>query len=169
MQDKISNNKNNIKGFEGEKNFKKWAQNEPLLKNLKNIKKTKSGKKGVDFEAFAGNNKIAIQIKNQDSVINSSKLYTFLQILDQYNGGIFINFGKGKLTNEVKKLLKKKKVNIIVPNLMYKKIPYDRNYVLYPHQKEAVEAAILHYKKNNRGLLNMACGTGKTFVSKHII
>lgn len=34
-----------------------------------------------------------------------------------------------------------------------------------PHQKEAIAAAIKHFKKNDKGRLIMACGTGKTLTS----
>jgi predicted helicase len=33
------------------------------------------------------------------------------------------------------------------------------------HQLAAINAAILHFRSSNRGLLNMACGTGKTLTS----
>ncbi|WP_341266372.1 DEAD/DEAH box helicase family protein [Candidatus Phytoplasma fraxini] len=37
------------------------------------------------------------------------------------------------------------------------------------HQKEALNKAINHYQKHDKGVLEMACGTGKTFVSKKIM
>jgi len=39
---------------------------------------------------------------------------------------------------------------------------------LRPHQTEAVELTNKHFKKNERGKLIMACGTGKTFTSLRI-
>ncbi len=39
---------------------------------------------------------------------------------------------------------------------------------LRPYQKEAVELAISHYQKNDRGKLIMACGTGKTYTALKI-
>ena len=39
---------------------------------------------------------------------------------------------------------------------------------LRPHQAEAVEKAHLHFRKNDRGQMIMACGTGKTFTSLRI-
>ncbi len=39
---------------------------------------------------------------------------------------------------------------------------------LRPHQQEAFNKAIEHYKKNDRGQMIMACGTGKTFTSLRI-
>lgn len=41
-------------------------------------------------------------------------------------------------------------------------------YQLRDHQKEALEAALNHYKNNDRGKMIMACGTGKTFTSLRI-
>ena len=41
-------------------------------------------------------------------------------------------------------------------------------YTLRLHQQEAFEKAIAHYKKNDRGQMIMACGTGKTFTSLRI-
>ena len=39
---------------------------------------------------------------------------------------------------------------------------------LRPHQAEAVEKSHLHFRKNDRGQMIMACGTGKTFTSLRI-
>ena len=39
---------------------------------------------------------------------------------------------------------------------------------LLPHQKDALEKAHEYFKKNERGKLIMACGTGKTFTSLRI-
>ncbi len=41
-------------------------------------------------------------------------------------------------------------------------------YTLRPHQQEAFDKAIEHYRKNDRGQMIMACGTGKTFTSLRI-
>lgn len=41
-------------------------------------------------------------------------------------------------------------------------------YTLRPHQQEAFNNAIKHYKNNNKGQMIMACGTGKTFTSLKI-
>lgn len=43
-----------------------------------------------------------------------------------------------------------------------------KRYELRPHQKEAFDKAIEHYRKNDRGQMIMACGTGKTFTSLRI-
>ena len=40
---------------------------------------------------------------------------------------------------------------------------------LRAHQREALEAAHLHFQNHNRGKLVMACGTGKTFTSLKLI
>jgi len=37
---------------------------------------------------------------------------------------------------------------------------------LWPHQKQAVDAAVEHFKENERGTLVAACGTGKTTMSR---
>ena len=34
-----------------------------------------------------------------------------------------------------------------------------------PHQQEAIEAALAHYQENDNGLMQMACGSGKTLTS----
>jgi restriction endonuclease Mrr len=95
-------NYNNIKGFSGEQDCLKWLQQNPLLRFLTNIKQAKTGAQGIDFEADLGSKKIAIQVKNKDTKIDTPSLCTFLEILDkpQYNGGIFLNFGTGSLTDE---------------------------------------------------------------------
>lgn len=41
-------------------------------------------------------------------------------------------------------------------------------YSLRPHQQEAFDKAIEHFRKNDRGQMIMACGTGKTFTSLRI-
>ena len=41
-------------------------------------------------------------------------------------------------------------------------------YELREHQKEALEAALNHYRDHDRGKMIMACGTGKTFTSLRI-
>lgn len=43
-----------------------------------------------------------------------------------------------------------------------------RIYDLRDHQREALEAALAHYKEHDRGKMIMACGTGKTFTSLRI-
>lgn len=42
-------------------------------------------------------------------------------------------------------------------------------YKLRPHQQEAVNKAIEHYRTNDRGKMIMACGTGKTFTSLKVM
>jgi len=42
-------------------------------------------------------------------------------------------------------------------------------YSLRPHQQEAVNKAVEHYRDNDRGKMIMACGTGKTFTSLKIV
>lgn len=42
-------------------------------------------------------------------------------------------------------------------------------YSLRPHQQEAVDKAIEHYRNNDRGKMIMACGTGKTFTSLKVM
>lgn len=73
---------------------------------MTNIKPTKTGSKGLDFTADSGDQKIAIQVKNVDGRITPSALHTFLGILYKYDGGIFINFSKGKLTSTTNDALK---------------------------------------------------------------
>ncbi|MGI3136126.1 MAG: DEAD/DEAH box helicase family protein [Candidatus Phytoplasma vitis] len=165
-------NSNNKKGFIGEHNFQKLLELHPSLKSLTNIKQVKTGTKGIDFEAYLGSKKIAIQVKNKNTTINTSSLYTFLEILDkeEYNGGgIFVNFGTGLLTADAEKKLKEKNVRIVKNAVINDELSNLNNHELRYYQKEAVKEAIEHYKYNNRGLLEMACGTGKTFVSKHIM
>ena len=43
-----------------------------------------------------------------------------------------------------------------------------KRHELMPHQTEALNAAVAHYEKNDRGKMIMACGTGKTFTSLRI-
>lgn len=43
-----------------------------------------------------------------------------------------------------------------------------KKYNLRPHQKEAFDKAMEHYRENDRGKMIMACGTGKTFTSLRI-
>lgn len=43
-----------------------------------------------------------------------------------------------------------------------------KKYELRPHQQEAFDKAIEHYRMNDRGQMIMACGTGKTFTSLRI-
>jgi predicted helicase len=164
-------NSNNIKGFSGEQDCLKWLQQNPLLRSLTNIKQAKTGSKGIDFEADLGSKKIAIQVKNKDTKIDTPSLCTFLEILDkpQYNGGIFLNFGTGSLTDEAEKKLKEKNVHIFNNVVINDELSNLNKHKLRDYQKEAVTEAMEHYKNNNRGLLEMACGTGKTFVSKHIM
>jgi predicted helicase len=39
---------------------------------------------------------------------------------------------------------------------------------LRPHQKKAVDASIAHFKQNDRGILHMACASGKTLAALRI-
>jgi predicted helicase len=164
-------NSNNIKGFIGEQYCLKWLKQNPLLRSLTNIKQAEPGTKGIDFEANLGSKKIAIQVKKKDTKIDTSSLCTFLEILDkpQYNGGIFLNFGTGSLTDEAEKKLKEKNVHIFNNVVINDELSNLNKHKLRDYQEEAVKEAKEHYKNNNRGLLEMACGTGKTFVSKHIM
>lgn len=43
-----------------------------------------------------------------------------------------------------------------------------KRHELRPHQTDALNAALEHYKENDRGKMIMACGTGKTFTSLRI-
>lgn len=43
-----------------------------------------------------------------------------------------------------------------------------KRHELRPHQQDALDAAMEHYKENDRGKMIMACGTGKTFTSLRI-
>ncbi len=42
-------------------------------------------------------------------------------------------------------------------------------YSLRPHQQDAVDKAVEHYRNNDRGKMIMACGTGKTFTSLKVM
>lgn len=166
---------------ETEYQVQNWLKNNPLFKGMI-IKKLKDGVEGVDLEAFYEHDlesKIAIQVKSWEQDIQLKDIFTFLETLkkpeNNYSQGILITKDKGKLTNSAKeKISKYKKENNIKieifenPNLK----EYQKNsqtFQLRPYQKEAIEAAKEHYRFNDRGILEMACGTGKTFVAKNII
>ncbi len=64
------------------------------------------------------------------------------------------------------------KINYDLNNIYFIKVPFDFNDTIdtiditpYDYQIEAVEKLNEYYKNNNRGILSIPCGCGKTFIS----
>ena len=107
------------------------------------------------------NSYVFIQCKNYsttgiDNTINISDLSGFYNFIAEtgYNGIVYYS---GKLSSQI--ILRKKKINYInLPHIKNNKI---LDFKPYEYQIEAYNKL----KNNNRAILAMPCGTGKTFVS----
>ncbi|MBP5835889.1 type ISP restriction/modification enzyme [Candidatus Phytoplasma meliae] len=165
----------------GEKKVLQWLHTHPQFKLFDSFEPTKTNTEGIDFIGFIGDEKIAaIQVKNYASIITGKDIFNFVAVFkkeNEYQKGIFVNVGEGKLTHKAANTLRENNIDIIYDILVDDSEKDTRqkpnlkslNYQLYDHQKEAVEKAKSHYQKNDKGILEMACGTGKTFVSKKIM
>jgi superfamily II DNA or RNA helicase len=91
----------------------------------------------------------------------------WIAMLDKLYGFVYYT---DKLSENIKCLPANKRITFIKePYKMKKRVKeddkfaVDQNKLIY--QNEAKKQAIEHFKANNRGILSMPCGTGKTYVS----
>ncbi|WP_218644381.1 type ISP restriction/modification enzyme [Candidatus Phytoplasma pruni] len=173
---------NRSKGYLAEQATKEWLKTHPNFKSFTNIHQPENDK-GIDFVADSFDKKVAVQVKNYASkVIDYKDVATFLDLYEerQYDLGLLVVFGEGKITAQLKGELNQLNIEFFdgseVINFLEDKknkaptrLKKDPTVDLLPHQKEALEGAVKHYETNDRGILEMACGTGKTFVSKSIM
>lgn len=123
---------------------------------------------GIDIVAKDNKNYILVQCKDHEDMISKNKLITFynkMDIFNQYEGRLYYTKG---ICNTVKKYYNE---NCINKNIKFIKYPYPiietkkEKLTLRKYQEEAVESLNNYFYKNKRGILSMACGTGKTIVS----
>jgi superfamily II DNA or RNA helicase len=123
---------------------------------------------GIDIIAKDNTNYILVQCKDHEEMISKNHLITFYNKMDtfnQYEGRLYYT---KRLCNTVKKYYNK---NCINKNIKFIKYPYPiieeekEKLTLRNYQEEAVISLNNYFVENKRGILSMACGTGKTIVS----
>jgi superfamily II DNA or RNA helicase len=121
---------------------------------------------GSDLVAIKDNVVYFIQCKNYDDVISINDLSSFYFLLHEYdlNGLVYYN---GKLSSRINDLSRGKVpfINIPFNNQLIDKMLSQQNILkdILPrdYQLEAVEIL----KNDNRSILSLPCGTGKTYTS----
>ena len=121
---------------------------------------------GIDIIQLEQNNCSLVQCKNgYKKGLTMGDLAGFnawLSALDQLNGYVYYT---DKLSRNITSLPKNKRIeyikqpfvnNILVDQTIYKPFEYQIN---------AVKQFASHFENNNRGILSMPCGTGKTMTS----
>jgi len=123
---------------------------------------------GIDIIAKDNTNYILVQCKDHEEMISKNHLITFYNKMDtfnQYEGRLYYTKG---LCNTVKKYYNE---NCINKNIKFIQYPYPilekekEKLTLRKYQEQAVKSLNNYFVENKRGILSMACGTGKTIVS----
>ena len=91
----------------------------------------------------------------------------WMSVLDKLNGYVYYT---DKISNNLKYLPKNKRLEFIKYKYEDKKEEIINENVIVPfdYQIEANNKITEYLKKNNRAILNLPCGTGKTFISYNI-
>ena len=116
-----------------------------LEENKCSLVQCKNGyKKGLKMEDLAGFN-------------------AWMSALDTLNGYIYYT---DKLSQNITSLPKNKRIEYIKKPFQQLIIKEQHsNFRPFEYQQQALNKFIEHFKTNNRGILSMPCGTGKTFTS----
>ena len=144
--------------------------------------------KGIDLVVQIGTNYFAVQSKfrqNKDSVIKWQELSTFyglsFGVANKIQGGFFMT----NTLNMCEEVNKSKKVRVIDGNFFSQNLPENffknickllrEKSVIKPtkrvplkHQVECIDLCVKHYKDNNLGHVESACGTGKTYIAQQV-
>jgi len=125
---------------------------------------------GVDVLLYKQNKYILVQCKNGYAKgLTCVDLAGFSIMMLQHDD----KEGRVYYTNKLSTAIKENAIN---PRIKYIKLPLKnnnkqikniKNIVLYDYQKIALNNLKQYFKENNRGILNMPCGTGKTIISCH--
>lgn len=128
---------------------------------------------GIDIIQVDDNNNVSVvQCKNgYKSGITMNDLAGFngwMAVLNNINGYVYYT---SKLSTALKEMPKSTKITYIKKTFdeikkekkKESKFIIDEEKLIY--QKEAEKKAIEHYKTNNKGIISMPCGTGKTYLS----
>jgi len=109
-----------------------------------------------------------VQCKNYENTLSPNDLGTFFMIMlskvHQDKKG-FVYHSQNKLSRqfiEHKMIDRIKFVHLEIPDEKEEKII---NVTLHPYQKIVVDECINYYKNNDKGIISMPCGTGKTIIS----
>jgi len=123
---------------------------------------------GIDIICKKNNNYIFIQCKDHTTTYMSiSCLKSYFTKMDEYPNNKGYIYYTGGLCSTVKLYLKNNTIN---KNIILRKYPYKEKKEKYheiklrDYQIEALKNINEYYNNNNRGILSMACGTGKTIV-----
>jgi superfamily II DNA or RNA helicase len=158
-----------------------WLQGALPVHIIKKLKLVGQKDHGIDLVAETIEGEIwAIQAKfrsNRKKNIFYRELSTFLAVTDKASYRLVISN-----TENLPEIVEKRgnfggvlapRLDTLDDEFFYRFNAYIQKRVLMPlqplipreHQEKAVQAAAIHFKKNNRGQLIMACGTGKTLTS----
>jgi predicted helicase len=123
---------------------------------------------GIDIVCKNSDKYILIQCKDHEKMISKSQLISFfnkMNTFNEYEGRVYYT---NSLCSTVKKYYNE---NCINKNIQFIQYQYPeiqteiQELKLRKYQEEAVNALNNHFIKNKRGILSMACGTGKTMVA----
>lgn len=165
------------KGIRFESICKTFLENDVQYNSIfKKIEKTKPGAMGIDLIATEHNGaKTGIQCKHVES-LTAKQLDIFFGHSPDYDNLLLMTTANN-LSEPLLKLLIKNKIQIIqsmtLDRINWNNYPKIKHKITKPRklnrfQKLAHDDVVEGFKKNNRGKLIMACGTGKTFTSLKI-
>ena len=121
---------------------------------------------GADLVAIKDNIVFFIQCKNYDDVISINDLSSFYFLLHEYdlNGLVYYN---GKLSSRINDLSKGKVPFINMPfnNQLIDKMLSQQNIKYHIQSRDYQLEAVNLLKNEKRSVLNLPCGTGKTYTS----
>jgi superfamily II DNA or RNA helicase len=124
---------------------------------------------GIDvIQIDDDNNCILIQCKNgYNNGITMNDLAGFMCWMAHLNNNIGYVYYTNKLSHNIKSLPNTNRINYIKQKFI---IEDDDDIIIeiiepYDYQLEAKEKFDIHFRNENRGILSMPCGTGKTFTS----
>jgi superfamily II DNA or RNA helicase len=149
------------------------SHNEQRLNRKENIENPlqDTGIDIIQIDNIEENKYSLIQCKNgYDNGLTFSDLSGFnawMAVLDKINGFVYYT---NKLSNPIKSLPKNNRIQYIkYINYSHSIINYDnknlKKIIPFEYQIKASQDFMNYYKNNDRGILSMPCGTGKTFTS----
>jgi superfamily II DNA or RNA helicase/prophage antirepressor-like protein len=121
---------------------------------------------GADFVGIKDDVIYFIQCKNYDNIISINDLSSFYFLLHEHNlnGYVFYN---GTLSERINDLSKNKVpfINIPYNNQLIDKMLSQQNTIYNYETRDYQLNAVINLKNEKRSILNLPCGTGKTYTS----
>ena len=122
---------------------------------------------GVDILQRKDNKYIFVQCKNYTGTIHVKDLSGFYMVMSNYINNEGHVYYTSKLSINIKENACNKMIKYFREPFIQSQIK-TTDFKLYDFQVDAVDKLKIHFKNNNRGILHMPCGTGKTLIGCYL-